>query len=47
MARLARADLGIKPLPRSLSALRSLLSVGRSALLIVVPMMVSAAIASH
>ncbi|MFG3289500.1 hypothetical protein ACGF3G_11955 [Streptomyces sp. NPDC048179] len=47
VTRLARADLGIKPLPRGLSALRSLLSVERFALLIVVPMMVSAAIASH
>lgn len=47
VTRLAQADLGIKPLPRSLSALRSLLSVERSALLIVGPMMISAAIASY
>jgi hypothetical protein len=47
VTRLAQADLGIKPLPRSLSALRSLLSVERSALLLVGPMMISAAIASY
>ncbi|WP_229840932.1 hypothetical protein, partial [Streptomyces brasiliensis] len=47
VTRLALADLGIKPLPRGFSALRSLLSVERSALLITVPMMISAIIASH
>ena len=47
VTRLAQADLGIKPLPRGLSGLRSLLSVERSVLLIIGPMMISAAIASH
>jgi hypothetical protein len=47
VTRLALADLDIKPLPRGLSALRSLLSVERSALLVVGPMMISAALASH
>lgn len=47
VTRLAQADLGIKPLPFGLTALRSLLSVERSALLIVGPMMISAVIASH
>ncbi|MCF3136234.1 hypothetical protein [Streptomyces olivochromogenes] len=47
VTRLARADLGIKPLPRGLSALRSLLSVERTCLLIIGPMMISAVIASH
>ncbi|MFD8737983.1 hypothetical protein ACFV06_24150 [Streptomyces sp. NPDC059618] len=47
VSRLARADLGIKPLAPGLSALRSLLSVERSALLVIGPMMISAAIASH
>ncbi|MFD5819535.1 hypothetical protein [Streptomyces sp. NPDC127038] len=47
VSRLARADLGIKPLSPGLSALRSLLSVERSALLVIGPMMISAAIASH
>ncbi|MGW1001086.1 hypothetical protein [Streptomyces sp. NPDC002520] len=47
VTRLAQADLGIKPLPRGLSPLRSLLSVGRTVLLVVGPMMVSAYIATH
>jgi hypothetical protein len=47
VTRLAQADLGIKPLPRGLSAFRSLLSVERTTLLVVGPMMISAAIASR
>ncbi|MCX5311783.1 hypothetical protein [Streptomyces sp. NBC_00154] len=47
VTRLALADLGIRPLPRVLSVLRSLLSLERSVLLIVGPMMISAAIVSR
>ncbi|MEV6018289.1 MULTISPECIES: hypothetical protein [unclassified Streptomyces] len=46
VSRLAQADLGIKPLSPSVSALRSLLSIERSVLLVIGPMMISAAIAS-
>jgi hypothetical protein len=47
VTRLAQADLGVKPLPRGLSPLRSLLSLERTVLLIVGPMMISAYIATH
>lgn len=47
VTRLALADLGIKPLPRVLSVVRSLLSLGRSVLLIVGPMMISAVVVSR
>ncbi|MFF1303982.1 hypothetical protein [Streptomyces sp. NPDC058307] len=47
VSRLAQADQGVRPLSRSLSALRSVLSVERSVLLVIGPMMIWAAIASH
>jgi hypothetical protein len=47
VTRLAQADLGLRPLPRGLSPLRSLLSVERTVLLVVGPMMISAYITMH
>ncbi|MFD4942889.1 hypothetical protein ACFVYE_17080 [Streptomyces sp. NPDC058239] len=47
MTGLALADLGIRPLPRVLSGLRSLLALERLVVLIIGPMMISAAIASR
>ncbi|WP_377273078.1 hypothetical protein [Peterkaempfera sp. SMS 1(5)a] len=47
ITRLALADLGIRPLPRGFGPIRSLLSVERMCVMLCVPMMISAAIASH
>lgn len=47
VSRLALADLRIKPLPRPLSGLRSFLALERTCLLIIRPMMISAALTSQ
>ncbi|WP_405685022.1 hypothetical protein [Streptomyces sp. NBC_00057] len=47
MTRLASADRGIRPLTRLLSGLRSLLALERLVVLVIGPMMISAAIVSR
>ncbi|WP_031512549.1 hypothetical protein [Streptomyces sp. NRRL F-5123] len=47
MSRLALADLGVRPLPRVVSGLRSLLSVERTALMLLGPMTVAGVLLSR